>query len=77
MTARDEVKTLQGQIVPGAEKAFSQAKEGYRAGKTGLLDLLDAQRTLTRARLSLLESSKDMNVARADLWEIVGLEIDK
>ncbi len=77
MTARDEVKTFQSQIVPGAEKASSQAKEGYRAGRTGLLDLLDAQRTLTRARLSLLESSKDLHVARADLWKIVGMEIDK
>jgi len=77
MIARDEVKTLQKQIVPAAEKAFQQAKEGYQAGKIGFLDLLDAQRTLTRGQLSLLESVKDMNVARANLWKIVGREIEE
>ena len=77
MTARDEVKTLQNQIVPAARKALQQAKEGYQAGKIGFLDLLDAQRTLTRGQRSLLESVKDMNVARAELWKIVGREIEE
>jgi cobalt-zinc-cadmium efflux system outer membrane protein len=77
MTARDEVKTLQRQIVPAAERAFQQAKEGYQAGKIGFLDLLDAQRTLARGQLSLLESVKDMNVARANLYKIVGPEIEQ
>ena len=63
--------------MPAAERAFSQAQEGYRAGRTGLLDLLDAQRTLTRARLALLEALKDLNIARARLWKIVGPEIEK
>ncbi|MDP6361151.1 MAG: TolC family protein, partial [Planctomycetota bacterium] len=76
-TARDEVETLHRQIVPAAERAFQQAKEGYQAGKIGFLDLLDAQRTLTRGQLSLLESVKDMNVARAKLWKIVGREIEE
>ena len=75
MAARDEVQTLRGQIVPAAERAFHQAKEGYQAGKIGFLDLLDAQRTLARGQLSLLESVKDMNVSRAKLWKIVGPEI--
>ena len=77
MTACDEVETLQRQIVPAAERAFQQTKEGYQAGKIGFLDLLDAQRTLARGQLSLLESVKDMNVARAELWKIVGREIEE
>ena len=77
MTAQDEVTTLQGKILPDAERAFAQAKVGYQAGKTALMDLLDAQRTLVKVRLSALESLKDMNEARALLWQIVGAEIDK
>ena len=77
MTARDEVKTLQNQIVPATEKALLQVKEGYQAGKIGFLDLLDAQRTLTKGQLSLLESLKDMNVAWANLWKIVGRELEE
>lgn len=77
MTARDEVETYRDQIVPAAERAFSQAKERYQAGKTSLLEILDAQRTLTKARLFLLESLKDANVARATLWKIVGPELDE
>ncbi len=77
MTAQDEVTTLQGKIIPDAERAFSQAEIGYQAGKTTLMDLLDSQRTLVNVRLSALESLKDMNEARALLWKIVGAEIDK
>lgn len=77
MTAQDEVTTLQDKILPDAERAFSQAKVGYQAGKTTLMDLLDAQRTLVNVRLSALESLKDMNEARALLWKIVGAEIDR
>jgi cobalt-zinc-cadmium efflux system outer membrane protein len=76
MTARDEIATLQDQIVPAAERAFSQAKEGYQAGKTSLLDLLDAQRTLMKARQSRLESLKDQNIAWVHLWKIVGPTIE-
>ena len=77
MTARDEVKTLQNQIVPAAEEVLLQATEGYQAGKIGFLDLLDAQRTLTKGQLSLLQSLKDMNVARAHLWKMVGRELEE
>lgn len=48
---------------------------GHQAGKVDLLNLLDAQRTLTRALLFLVESLKDMNVARATPWLIVGPEL--
>jgi cobalt-zinc-cadmium efflux system outer membrane protein len=72
MTARDEMKILSDKIVPSAEKAFSQAKKRYQAGKTSLLDLMDAQRTLSKGRLSLLESSRDMNMAWANLYKIAG-----
>ena len=77
MTARDEVTTLHTHIVPDAEKAFEQSKTGYQAGKTSFLDLLDAQRTLIKIRVSALKSLKNMNQARALLWKITGPEMEK
>lgn len=72
MAARDEVAVFRDRIVPASEKALSQARAGYQAGKMRLLDLLDAQRTLSRARLSLLGSIKDASRARARIWQILG-----
>ena len=77
MIARDEVAVFRDRIVPASKRALSQAREGYQAGKMSFLDLLDAQRTLARARLSLLGSIKDMNAARTTLWKIVGPEVEK
>jgi cobalt-zinc-cadmium efflux system outer membrane protein len=76
MTARDEVATFRDRIVPAATRALSQAREGYQAGRASLLDLLDAQRTLARARLSLLGSQRDGSLARARLWKIVGAAVE-
>jgi cobalt-zinc-cadmium efflux system outer membrane protein len=76
MTARDEVFTFRDQIVPASEKAFSQSRERYKAGKTALLDLLNTQQTLMRARLSFLDALRDANVARARLWKIIGSGTD-
>ncbi len=76
MTARDEVATFRDRIVPAATRALSQTREGYQAGRASLLDLLDAQRTLARARLFLLGSQRDGSLARARLWKIVGAAVE-
>lgn len=72
MTARDEVDTFEARIVPAAGRALSQARNGYQAGRTSLLNVLDAQRTLAWARLSLLDSLRDATVARYRIWKITG-----
>jgi cobalt-zinc-cadmium efflux system outer membrane protein len=77
MTARDEAGTLRDQIVPATERAFAQAREAYAAGKIGHRDFLRAQRTLARARFALWEALRDLNVARARLWRIVGPGIEE
>jgi cobalt-zinc-cadmium efflux system outer membrane protein len=77
LAERDEVQTLQDQIVSGAEKALLQAKEGYQAGNIGFLDLLDARQTFAEGRLSLLELLKDMSVTRANLRKIVERELEE
>lgn len=51
-----EATTLKNEVLPGAQRAFDAVSEGYRQGKFGLLDVLDAQRTLSEARGQYLEA---------------------
>ena len=37
-----EATTLKSEVLPGAQRAFDAASEGYRQGKFGFLDVLDA-----------------------------------
>jgi len=45
-----EIQQLRRRVLPASRAAFDAAREGYRQGKFGYLDLLDAQRTLFAAR---------------------------
>ena len=49
-TATTEIEILKTTIIPGAQSVFEAASEGYRLGKFGFLDVLDAQRTLFEAK---------------------------
>ena len=70
LAARQEVDTLKGTLLPGAENAFRQINEGYAAGRFGLLDVLDTRRTLVGARLQLLNAQA---AYQSTLSEIEGL----
>lgn len=48
-SAGDEVTTLRTRLVPGARSVFEAVQEGYQLGRFGLMDVLDAQRTLVAA----------------------------
>ena len=50
-TAVKEVETFRKELLPGAQSAFDAIQEGYRQGKFGYLDLLDAQQTLAEKRI--------------------------
>ena len=72
MTARDYVAVYQTKIVPAAEKASEQVLVGYRAGRTGFPDLLNAQEGLAGEKLNLLDAVRDMNRSYALLYKITG-----
>ncbi|MEA1648727.1 TolC family protein [Nitrospirillum sp. BR 11164] len=72
--ARAEAETLAGQVVPGAEQAAAATRDGYRQGKFPYLDVLDAQRTLLAARLTLVAAYQDYHQSRADLDRLTGAE---
>lgn len=46
VSAREEALAYQDGLLPSAQRAYAQAKEGFDRGAFSFLDLLDAQRTL-------------------------------
>lgn len=67
-----ELRSLTDEILPGAEEAYEAAQTGYREGRFGLLDVLDAQRTLFEARTRHVESLGAYHGIRADLEHLTG-----
>lgn len=62
-----EVEALRTLIVPGAERIYGAMNEGYLRGKFGLLDLLEARRSLASSRVRLVDALVTLNQAKAEL----------
>lgn len=73
--ARDLVGIFRATILPQATKALEQTREGYRVGKFGYLDLLDAQRTLAEARIGRAAAVAELNESAATLEELGGVRL--
>lgn len=67
-----EVTTLKKNVLPGAQSAYDATMEGYRMGKFGYLDILDAQRTLFDVRLQYARALTDYHIAVADVEQLIG-----
>lgn len=72
LAARQEIDTLQGTLLPGADTAFRQINEGYETGRYSLLDVLDTRRTLVAARLQLLNAQTTYHRALAEIEGLTG-----
>ena len=72
--ARAEAEMLASQVVPAVAEGFAAAEFGYRAGKFGLLELLDAQRTLFEARQRQLDAQTASHLAAIELQRLLGRE---
>ena len=71
-TAYDEVTALRTTVVPGSQQTFEAVSEGYRLGKFGFLDLLDAQRTLIGSGSQYLRALSEYHKAAADVERLLG-----
>lgn len=71
-SAYDEVMALRRDILPAATAAFDGAAEGYRQGKFPLIDVLDAERSLSDANGRLIDAEAGFQVARAELERLIG-----
>jgi outer membrane protein, heavy metal efflux system len=61
--------------VPSATQVEAMAREGFAAGRTGLLPLIEAQRSLLDSRLGQTEARFAVQTARADLEEASGVAL--
>ncbi len=75
-TAFNEATTLQSSVLPEAQKAFDTINDGYKLGKFGFLEVLDAQRTLFDSRSQYLLSLTEYQKAKADLERLIGQSLD-
>lgn len=65
--AYTQAKILKTSIIPSAEKAFSLARQGYKAGKFAYLEVLDAQRTLFETKEQYNSTLKQYHTNKAEV----------
>lgn len=75
--AHAEVAALRQEVLPGAQSAYDAARTGYRLGKFGFLDVLDAQRTLFGAKAQHLRALADYHQALAEVERLIGGGLDE
>ena len=71
--AHDEAVGLAGSVLPGARSAFGAVEEGYRLGRFGYLDVLDAQRTLVTAEVHHLRALSNVQKAVTQIERLTGV----
>jgi cobalt-zinc-cadmium efflux system outer membrane protein len=63
---------LSHDILPEVEVVYDAALTGFRHGKFGILDVLDAQRTLLDARARRVQAVAAAHLAATDLQRLFG-----
>lgn len=71
-SAKDEVTALAANVLPGTRSAFEGVTEGYRFGKFGFLEVLDAQRTLVSVGGQYLRALSNYHQAAAEVERLIG-----
>ncbi|MGH8470607.1 MAG: TolC family protein [Gammaproteobacteria bacterium] len=74
--AHAEVTTLRQEVIPGAQSAFEAVSRGYRLGKFGFLDVLDAQRTLFGVKAQYLRALASYHQAVAEVERLIGEPVE-
>jgi outer membrane protein, heavy metal efflux system len=69
---RQRANAYTSRLVPTAVDLESLAEESYRAGRTSVLSVLDAQRTVRDVRDEALQAALDVQTSIAELEELLG-----
>ena len=69
---RRQIDAYQKRLVPTATELEALSEESYRAGRTSVLGVLDAQRTLRDISAEALQAALDLQVSFAELEELLG-----
>ncbi|MBA2353159.1 MAG: TolC family protein, partial [Acidobacteria bacterium] len=70
--AHDEITIVRAEVLPGAQETFDAISEGYRLGKFGFLDVLEAQRTVVDAGGQYLRALSAYHDAVVDVERLIG-----
>jgi cobalt-zinc-cadmium efflux system outer membrane protein len=73
--AHGEAEALRNEILPAAREALEAAEYGYQAGKFGILDVLDAQRTQVETRGRYLDALTSFHRATTEMERLLGREL--
>ncbi|TPW05080.1 MAG: cobalt-zinc-cadmium resistance protein CzcC, partial [Alphaproteobacteria bacterium] len=74
--ARHEVEALDARVIPNAEEALRLAHQGYSRGAFSYLDVLEAQRSVSDARLRRIAALRTYHLAEAALARLTGAHAD-
>ena len=78
LRATDQVATLyRTTILPQAEQSLEAARIGYRGGKAGFLDLIEAQRARRGFQHEYFKALVDRQHRLAELEQVVGITLDR
>lgn len=75
LAAHGEIRVLAHRIIPCATDTFEKTQEGYRQGKFGYLEVLEAERTLFDAREQYLDALTAYHTWRVRLERLTGLPL--
>ena len=70
--AYETITALRRNVMPAAQSAYDGISTGYRQGKFGLLDVLDARRALFDARNRLIDAEASYQTSLAELERLIG-----
>ena len=70
-----EAVSLASTVLPAAERALEATGEGYRQGKFGYLDVLDAQRTLFEVKAQYIDALESYHESVMRVERIIGCEL--
>ena len=69
--AHAEATSLKSEVLPAAQQSHEAVRQSYQQGKVGYLDLLDAQRTLIKARREYVEALALRHQAAAEVEGLI------
>jgi cobalt-zinc-cadmium efflux system outer membrane protein len=72
---RRQLEAFEQRLVPTATNLQTLAEESYRAGRTSVLGLFDAQRSVRELRREALQVALDLQLTFAELEELLGTTI--
>ncbi len=72
-----EIEQLRSTVIEDAQNAFDLINQGFKMGKYGFLDVLDAQRTLFEVKSQYVNALSEYHIALAALERLIGRNISQ